>query len=423
MGKPSQHTHRATLRRATFDINRGIRGKTGLRFCASWHTIETMDENAEEYRIPGQLIKALLMERGWSNRVLAAVIDIEETGISKLVSGKKSVTPEIAIALEEVFGIEADKFLSLQKQYDLAKARLVARPNPKRATRAHLFSGLPVAEMIKRRWIETEDVRDMPSVEHSIAKFFGVESIDQVEILPHAAKRTVVSDSATPTQLAWLYRVKQISSEMFVGQCSKSSILHAIELLKPLTLSAEEARKVPRVLAECGIRFVIVESLSSAKIDGVCFWLDEKSPVIGMSMRFDRIDNFWFVLRHELEHALQEHGKSVIAIDSELEGSRAGIGDSVIEEERIANQAAADFCVPQKTMDSFIARKAPVFSERDILGLAATLRVHPGLVAGQLRNRIGRYDRFNNHLVKMREIIFPSAVVDGWGNVAPVGNF
>lgn len=380
-----------------------------------------MSIDAEEFRTPGQLIEALLAERGWSNRVLSVVLDVEETGVSKLIAGKKAVTPEIAISLEEVFGIEADKFLSLQRSYDLAKARLVARPNPKRATRAHLFAGLPVAEMIKRRWLDAEDIRDMPSVEKSLTKFFGVDTVDQIEIMPHAAKKTVVSNDVTPAQLAWLYRVRQIALEMIVGKFSKSSALRAVELLRPLTSSAEEVRKVPRILAESGIRYVIVESLPSAKIDGVCFWLNEVSPVIGMSLRFDRIDNFWFVLRHELEHVIQEHGKSMITIDAELEGARAGTGNDVAVEERIANREAAEFCIPQKTIDSFIARKSPVFAERDILGLAATLKVHPGLVAGQLRYRTGRYDRFTSHLAKIRSIVTPSAMVDGWGDVAPIG--
>lgn len=115
---------------------------------------------------------------------------------------------------------------------------------------------------------------------------------------------------------------------------------------------------------------------------------------------------------------LQEHGKALITIDTELEGAKAGVGPDVTEEERAANMAAADFCVPSKTMNSFIGRKAPAFSERDILGVAATLRVHPGLVAGQLRHRTGRYDRFANHLVKIRSIVATGAVVDGWGDVA-----
>ena len=43
-----------------------------------------------------------------------------------------------------------------------------------------------------------------------------------------------------------------------------------------------------------------------------------------MTLRFDRIDNFWFVLRHELEHVIQKHGQSAVMLDVELEGDRCG---------------------------------------------------------------------------------------------------
>lgn len=352
---------------------------------------------------------------------MAIVLGMDETGINRLVSDKRSVEASMALALEELFDVPAERFMELQQSYDLAKARIEVRPDPGRSVRASLFGGLPISEMIKRGWLDAEDVRDVPKVESELTKFFGVKAVEEIEILPHAAKKTAVSEDATPVQIAWLYRVKQIASEMLAAPYSELGARRTIELLRPLTSAAEEARKVPRVLAECGIRFVIVESLPNAKIDGVCFWLNDVSPVIGMSLRYDRIDNFWFVLRHELEHVLHGHGKSQIIIDSELEGERAGTGPNIVEEERIANAAAAEFCVPKKTMDSFIARKSPFFAERDILGLAATLRVHPGLVAGQLQHRTDRYDRFRSHLVKVRALVAPSAVVDGWGDVAPVG--
>jgi HTH-type transcriptional regulator/antitoxin HigA len=108
-------------------------------------------------------------------------------------------------------------------------------------------------------------------------------------------------------------------------------------------------------------------------------------------------------------------------MDAELEGERAGTGVSVAADERVANAAAADFCVPSQQLQGFIDRKAPYFSERDILGFSRTLQIHPGLVAGQLQHKTGRYDRFRTHLVKIRSIVAPSATVDGWGDVAPVG--
>lgn len=369
----------------------------------------------KNYRTPGQLIEALLAERGWSNRLLATVLDSEESGISKLISAKKAVTPELAIALEEVFGVSADEFLTLQRNLDLAKARIMVRPNPTRALRAKIFADIPVAEMIKRGWLDVEDVRDIETVESAVSTFFDTQNFSQVESLPHAAKKTSAEATASTTQIAWLYRIKQIAKHVLVPPYSEERTRASLAKLKTFLSAPEEARHVPRLLAECGIRFVVVEGLKSSKIDGVCLWLDERSPVIGMTMRFDRMDNFWFVLRHELEHVLQRHGMSAPILDVDIGGD-----SSVIQEEKIANTAASEFCAPQAKIDSFIARKAPLFPERDFLGLAKILGVHPCMVAGQIQFKTGRYELFRGHLAKIRGHVLPSAIVDGWGDIAPV---
>jgi HTH-type transcriptional regulator/antitoxin HigA len=376
----------------------------------------------QDYKTPGQLIQALLDYHGWTQRVLAIVLDVDETGLNKIVAGKRAIDADFALSLSQIFDVPAEKFLQLQQDYDLAIARIVSRPDPKLATRASLFGELPVSEMIGRGWLKgVDDVRNVTGVEAALCRFFGVQSVDEIEILPHVAKKTDVFGPVTPAQVAWLYRVKQIAIETLAGKYSRDALIDAMNRFRGLLGSPEGARKVPRILAECGIRYVIVESLPKAKIDGVCFWLNDKSPVIGMSLRHDRIDNFWFVLRHECEHVLQSHGRTAAMLDTELEGEKAGTGDSVPQEERIANEAAADFCVPQSSLKKFITLKAPFFAERDILGFAKTIGVHPGIVAGQLQHRISRYDLFRNHLVKIRSAVVPNAMADGWGDIAPVG--
>ena len=119
----------------------------------------------EEYRSPGQLITDLLSERGWTKRVLAIVLGMDETGVNRLAADKRPVDAPMALTLEEIFGVPAERFLELQKSYDLAKARIVARPDPARANRAYLYGDLPVAEMIKRGWIAADSVRDTKTVE------------------------------------------------------------------------------------------------------------------------------------------------------------------------------------------------------------------------------------------------------------------
>lgn len=375
----------------------------------------------KEHATPGQLIAELLEQRGWTQRTLAIVLEKDESTINKIVAGKGSVTIETALALEDVFGVDAGRFLELQHKYDLAIARIAARPDRGRATRATLFGDLPIAAMLKRGWIDAKDSHDLRAVEKGLVKFFGVSAAKEIEILPHAAQKTAVNTEATPAQLAWLYRVKAIAEELIVAKYTTSSLEAALPRLHALMSAPEEARKVPRILTECGIRFVIVEALPSTKIDGVCFWLDDKSPVVALSIRHDRVDNFWFVLRHELEHVRLGHGRSAMILDTDLEGEKASTDELIPEEEKLANAAAQEFCVPRAKMDSFVARKAPFFAERDMIGFAKILGVHPGIVAGQLQHRTGRYDRFRQHLAEIRSFVRTGAAVDGWGDVYPLG--
>lgn len=383
-----------------------------------------MNPFIEHHKTPGQYIEALLNQRRWTKRTLSLVMEIDEPTINKIISGKRTVDATMAIALSEVFsGAEAADFLELQKRYDLAQARYLSQPNPERAVRAQLFGDFPITDMVKRGWLQDVDsVRDVAKVQAAAQKFFGVDSLEKIKAtIPHAAKKSNADDELTLAQFSWFQRVKEIASEMVVPKYSASALRSAVVKLGTLLFSAEEIRKVPRILAESGVRFVIVESLPGAKIDGVCFWLNAASPVIGMSLRFDRIDNFWFVLRHECEHVLRQHGMIAPMLDTDLDGEKTSTESSVPEEERQANEAAAEFCVPKKDLDQFFARKFPVFADHDIVGFSRTLKIHPGIVAGQIRNRTKRWNRFHNHLVKIRTIIAPSAVIDGWGTVASVG--
>jgi len=139
-------------------------------------------------------------------------------------------------------------------------------------------------------------------------------------------------------------------------------------------------------------------------------------------MRFDRIDNFWFVLRHELEHVLRRDGLVAAVID-DLDGENANsAGVALSEAELAANAAASDFCVSKTEMDSWIARKHPYYSERDLLGFAKRIGIHPGIVAGQLRSRTNNYKIFGKYLAKIRFAVESTALTDGWGQVAPVLN-
>lgn len=364
---------------------------------------------------PGIRLKQILEERGWSQIDLSFILGQPVTGVNLIISGKRGISPEMSKALGEALGLPADYFADLQKQFDLANA---SNPSPAVSLRAKMQNNYPIREMIKRGWIEDGDAERLQS---ELARFFGVDSTDEIPYLAHAAKKTRYEEKKIPpAQLAWLFRVKQIAKAIAVPEYSEFALRQALKRMRGMLPSPEESRHVPRLLAECGVRFIMVESLPQAKIDGVCCWLDESSPVIGLSARYDRIDNFWFVLRHEIEHILKGHGKDMPIVDADIEGEQAGVDDNLPEEERIANAAAAEFCVPREKIESFLRRKHPFYYEKDVLAFSKVNNIHPGLVVGQIQHKLGRYDFLKKYQVKIRQFVLPGAMADGWGQGVPV---
>jgi HTH-type transcriptional regulator/antitoxin HigA len=363
---------------------------------------------------PGFYLKEEMEARGWLQRDLAFILGCREQVLNPLLSGKRGISPEMAKALGKAFDVPPEFFLNLQKAYELTQAQ---EPNPGVALRARMQARYPVREMIKRGWIEASDP---VMLETQLVRFFEVNSVEDIPYMPHAARKTRYEEREIPApQLAWLFRVRQIAKAISVPSYSEKALREALNRMPELMLSPEDSRHIPRLLTECGVRFVIVEKLPNAAIDGVCFWIDG-SPVIGMSIKRDTIDNFWFVLRHEIEHVLRRHGIQEEIVDADLSGKSGGTGSDVPEEERVANVAAGDFCVPAAKIDSFMKRKHPFYYEKDVIAFARIVARHPGIVVGQMQRRLDNYSYLTRHLAKIRQFITPGAITDGWGQVVPL---
>ena len=359
---------------------------------------------------PGDRVKELMTKLGWSQAELAYVLGVTSATVNQVVNSKRPITPEMAKLLAVTFDRPPEEFSDLQARWSLANA---PEPDKEVRVRAMAQSTYPLREMVKRGWIK--DPKESGGAHGELCRFFGVNTLESVSSLKHAAKK---SGSPEPTgeQWAWLYRVRAIAREMPTPGYSRSKLLDAVERMQAMRLSPEEIRHIPRLLHEAGVRYVVVEGLAGGKIDGVCTWLDDASPVIGMSLRFDRIDNFWFVLRHECAHVLHGHGKGTAIIDSDIRP----LENEVNEEEKVANEEAADFCVPLDKMHSFYIRKNPFFSDADVRAFAKINRVHPGLVVGQLQHLTGEFRNLRQYLVNIRKFVTSSAMTDGYGQFVPV---
>jgi HTH-type transcriptional regulator / antitoxin HigA len=361
---------------------------------------------------PGEFIRDELDARGWTQGDLAQIMGRPLQLVNELVSGKKQITPETAMGLAQAFGDDdALYWMNLDNVYRLAQAKPADEAVGRRAK---LYSLFPVRELTKRKWIEPSDNLDV--VENRVCSFYRIKNLDEKPEFAHAAK--AVDEERGPLQWAWLHRAYNLAKAApEAAAYSEPKLRAALTKLKGLLVAPEEIRQVPKILADAGVRFVIVEFLSTSKIDGAAFWIDD-APVIAMAIRFDRVNNFWFVLRHEIEHILNRDGQ---VLDVELT-ERLQRKDTVSAEEARANEAAAEFLVPKKELDSFIVRVRPLYSEQRIFLFAKRIGVHPGLVVGQLQFRDEvPYTHFRKHLVKIREIVTQTALTDGWGTVPHLG--
>ena len=239
---------------------------------------------------PGEFIAEELEARNWSQIELAEVLRRPPKLISQLISGKCAITPETAKGLGAAFGTGAELWMNLERDYRLAHA---VHDDVGVERRSRLYAKAPVKGMVSRRWIEPSE--NIEVLEKRVLDFLHIKSIDEEPSMAHAAKKGASYDEVTPAQWAWLFRVIQIAEGISVPRYSPQALREALGKLERCMFAPEETRHVPRILSECGVRLVMVERLPQGKIDGACGWLNDESPVIGMSLRKDRIDNFWFI--------------------------------------------------------------------------------------------------------------------------------
>lgn len=366
-----------------------------------------MNSKLRPYRpiSPGEILKEELEARDWTQRDFAEIIGRPVQVVSEIISGKKAITPETAILFGEAFGTSAELWLNLESSYRLdllhqkqQKLDLVSR-------KAELYSRAPIKELIKLGWIQASESID--ELKEEVLNFLGI--IDLNEKSPLIAKfcRTFKGNFDSPSLEAWVRMAVIEASRKSCLDFNRRKLKRAIPAL--ISLSADETltSQVPQKLSELGVRMVFVPHLPKTKVDGAAFWLDKNSPVIALSLRLNRVDNFWFTLMHEIAHILEGYHNEKPYMDTDLLKPR----DSLIsdkpqdEDEKQANKMARDWLIPQEQFDLFVANTNRYFSRKMVLDLAKELGIHPAIVVGRLQyeERIP-YTNLRNLLGKSREI-------------------
>lgn len=363
-------------------------------------TVATLRAGTLE-ELPLILIRARIA-RGLSQQELADTVNLKEQQIQRYeaeryASASLSRLAEIADALR----------LDIS---EVAELKAVEKTHVAEDSLREQCSRFPIREMYRRGWFEDFTGSLSAAVAHGeeLATEYVRQAMPrrQPALLRQRARFGSTMDTAA--LLAWQCRVLHLAaSEEPDATFSRKALTDGwFEALRQKSRAEDGPLQAKAFLRSAGISLVFEPHLPQTFLDGAAFLLPGGRPVIGLTLRYDRLDNFWFVLIHELVHIRDHLRKGVledIFDDLDLEGD---------ELEQETDRVAGNLLLPEEVWDSALARY--VRSEESIMSLATDLRICPAIIAGRIRHEADNYVILQN-LVGQGEVrrLFPDVRFGG----------
>lgn len=256
------------------------------------------------------------------------------------------------------------------------------------------WSKFPLREMVSRGWIHLEKRRTDAAKSAEAVREFIEQALGSAKpgVL---ARRTIRGDAfswqAMYALTAWQARVLQKAEEPKYRSHGKFDFkgLNSEFFRELASLSHYEDGPVRAIdyLRKAGIAIVIEEHLNKTKLDGAAMLSSTGKPIIGLTLRFDRVDNFWFTLFHELVHVWKHlNNPGDVFLD------RLADKESTETIEKEANRYARDLLIPRASWKAASVRQMP--TKAGIVSFAAELGIHPAIVAGRIQKEAENYSLF-----------------------------
>jgi HTH-type transcriptional regulator / antitoxin HigA len=313
--------------------------------------------------------------------------------VSEVLSGKRQLTMPMARALHEHLGIPADVLLGERGTDALEPLASLE------------WGRFPLRAMAALGWIKKSrslTPRPKDILQPLIQRAGGPDVAGAV--LFRKSDHTRANAKTDPYALkAWCWQVLGIanknlpSAEYQVGTVT----LDFLRRIARLSWSDEGPTLAREFLTKHGIAMVVVRHLPKTYLDGAVFKVGNGPPVIGLTLRYDRIDNFWFCLLHELAHLgrhIDGDGDTAFVDDLTLRDVKGHRDD---RKETEADEWAEEALVPRSTWETSAVRRNP--SPSAVLGLAQSLQIHPAIIAGKIRHERRNY-RMLSHFVGTGEV-------------------
>lgn len=400
-------------RQATINQARIERVRSSLRELESWASLKT-GVNPEVIELRKRSLRENLrrLERGVAtyNEIRAGTVDTFEANrledmpnILKKARIAKGLTQRqfaelLGLKEQQVQRYESENYagISLNRLYEVVRTlgidlRLrakVLRGSP--PLPVSLPSGkLPVKDMLKRGWL-SNDSGPGDDVQ-LVAEAYLRENLG-TNWTKFLNRQIVRSNSKVDefALLAWQARVcekgrrakRRTKADFF------SIGLEWVNELAQMSSHDDGPVRAIDFLAGIGVIVVVEPHLAGTHLDGAATILDDETPLVGLTLRHDRLDNFWFVLFHELGHLSLHLNRGDPTSYFDLDEAAINEG-----KESEADDFARTCLIADEKWKSSLVRFAK--SPDAVISFAQTNNISPAIVAGRIRREKRNYTIFN----------------------------
>jgi HTH-type transcriptional regulator/antitoxin HigA len=343
--------------------------------------VELYEKQAFPIGLPDPIsaIRFRMDQQGLKDKDLVPYIG-SPSKVSEVLSGQRSLSLPMLRRLHTGLGIPSEVLLQESGgKFD---------PNDP-VLQWHHF---PLAEMVKRNWFAgfrgtLADAREQ--AEDLLATFaagLGLAALKPVFNRQHVRSG---SESNPYALAAWRIRIANLAMKETLPPYSPSVITSDfLRSLAQLSYLNDGPRLTKEFLNKNGIHFVMESHLPKTFLDGAAMKLPDGSPLVALTLRYDRLDNFWFTLFHELAHvALHLCAGKYDTFYDDLNEKHTDKCE--IEADEFASEAL----VPEKEWKASGLRRSS--NAAAVYAFADRLRISPAIPAGRIRYEKKNYKIFN----------------------------
>ncbi|CAG0962300.1 ImmA/IrrE family metallo-endopeptidase [Geobacter sp.] len=328
---------------------------------------------------PVEAIKFRMEQIGLKQKDLVPFIG-SRSKVSEVLSGQRPLSISMIRKLHEGLGIPA--------------AVLLREPGAQiaRAPEGFEWERFPLAEMLKRNWLPdfqgtpAEAKKQVGDLLGAWAARLGFDALQPVLLRQHVRSGSEADGYALT---AWRIRVSLLALEQRVPKYQPGTVTQDfVRDLVRLSYLDEGPLLAREFLVKNGIHFVVETHLPHTHLDGAAIMLLDGSPLVALTLRHDRLDNFWFTLCHELAHIALHFDGEATAFFDDLD--QAGIDTHEVDADRWATEAL----IPSEAWHAADMGRKP--SARNVLSFATSLRINPAIPAGRVRKETRNYKVFKD---------------------------